>query len=54
MTGMVVAKPSPLTDAPAIPPFRDRIVAVWRAALALRVGLHPHLGHQCHVFGMLA
>src|SRR4029450_4310484 len=51
---MVVAKPSPLTDAPAVPPFRDRIVAVWHAALALRLGLHPDLGHQCHVFGMLA
>src|SRR5262245_29659559 len=54
MTGMVVAKPSPLTDPPAVPPFRDRIVAVWRAALALRLGLHPDLGHQCHVFGTLA
>src|SRR5262245_2613023 len=54
MTGMVVAKPSPLTDPPAVPPFRDRIVAVWRAALALRLGLHPDLGHQCRVFGALA
>jgi hypothetical protein len=54
MTGMVVAKPSPLTDPASVPPFRDRIVAVWHAALALRLGLHPDLGHQCHVFGMLA
>ncbi len=50
MAGMPVAKPGPAADAPTIPPFRDRIVAARRAALGLRLDLHPDLGHQGHIF----